>query len=339
MSGPRFRPVLLADLLAQVPDRTPWVWERYMAEGSLAVLAAFMKVGKSTLAYALAVAVAQGRPFLGLKTLRGPVLLLAVEEHGRDVRRRLEGFGARPTDLIHVHVGSLPNDAVTFRSLREFVRREAIVLVLLDTLSFFAALRDEDDNAEMIRAVKPLLALARDTEAAVLLVHHESKRGGEGGRSIRGASALLGLVDQALILEGRQGGRPTERVLKAVGRYDETPAELVIDLEGNAWRRLGSPEEVSTEASEARVLSALAGGAWHETGAIATHVSVSDRMVRKLLDGPGDRVDRRGEGRKGSPYAYRLRGSRPGGSPDPGPLRGAVGPESNPATLKHGIPD
>lgn len=91
-----FRPLPVADLLSLEPKPVRWVWEPFLPEGGLALLVAFMKVGKTTFAYALAAAVAQGRPFLGFPTKRGGVLLLALEEHPRDVRLRLKRFGIRP---------------------------------------------------------------------------------------------------------------------------------------------------------------------------------------------------------------------------------------------------
>ena len=62
-----------------------------------------MKVGKSTFAYALALAVARGQDFLGYSTKRGGVLILAVEEHQRDIVNRLLAFGMTRADAIHVH--------------------------------------------------------------------------------------------------------------------------------------------------------------------------------------------------------------------------------------------
>jgi RecA-family ATPase len=98
--------------------------------------------------------------------------------------------------------------------------------VVIDSLSRFWNVMDENNNMEVIREVSPLLEMARETNAAVLLVHHERKSGGEDGRSIRGGSALFGLVDQAIFLERRQGEASNKRTLKTLGRYEESPPEL-----------------------------------------------------------------------------------------------------------------
>jgi hypothetical protein len=68
-----------------------------------------MRVGKTSLIYALALAVAWGKPFLGFPTTQGGVLVLAVEEHPHDVELRLRALGLQATDPVHVHLGRLEN--------------------------------------------------------------------------------------------------------------------------------------------------------------------------------------------------------------------------------------
>ena len=87
--------------------------------------------------------------------MQGPVLILAVEEHVQDVQHRLHRFGLQPGDPVYVHAG--PLDGRDLATIEAFVREKGITLVLLDTLSRFWQIRDENDNAEIIRAVGPLL--------------------------------------------------------------------------------------------------------------------------------------------------------------------------------------
>ena len=97
------------------------------------VCAAFMKVGKSTLIGALAVAVAQGRPFLGYPTKQTGVLILALEEHPRDLQRRLQAFGLRPEDPLWVQCDPVRLSPETLRELEVFVGAHGIGLVIIDT--------------------------------------------------------------------------------------------------------------------------------------------------------------------------------------------------------------
>jgi hypothetical protein len=294
-----FHPVSAAEFLTNEPEPVNWVWQHYLAAGRLTLLSAYAKAGKSTFAYPLAVAVAQGRGFLEFATTPGPVLILAVEEHAQDVQRRLYQFGMKPDDPIHIHTG--PLDPHDLPAIEAFIRERGIRLVLLDTLSRFWRIKDENDNAEIIRAVGPLLEMAQRTECAVLVIHHEKKKTGEDGgddgiRAIRGGSALAGIVDQSLQLAKPHGGGSNRRVLKAVGRYAETPPELLIELEGTDYRRVDEVPE--------KVWSALTDQPQTEDHFVKA-VKVSRSTFQRAIEALGDRVIREGKGVKGNPYTYR----------------------------------
>jgi len=301
----KLRPRSMADLASAVAAVVSWVVDRIIpAGGALVLLAAYMKVGKSSLVYALVAAVLRGMPFLGFETLRGPVLLLAVEELERDVLIRLRSFGVRNEDALRVHVGSLPDSPETWRELRAYLLELRPALVIVDTLTRFWSVRDENDNAAVGREAGKWLDLARETGVTVLLVVHEGKGGGEHGRSIRGASALFALADQAVILDRRRGGAPTQRVLKILGRYHESPAELVIDLQEGAYAVLGTPEQADMDAGAATLAKALTSEpqTLHD---LADETKLSERMVRKLIRRI-EGVVIEGKGKRGDPFTARL---------------------------------
>lgn len=85
-----FSPLSAAAILAMSPKIPEWVWNTYIALGDLFAIAAFMKVGKSTLYYLLAIAVARGADFLGRPTKQGGVLIVPIEEKPGDVYLRLK---------------------------------------------------------------------------------------------------------------------------------------------------------------------------------------------------------------------------------------------------------
>src|SRR5713226_4557614 len=95
-----FRPRSVKELADEVPETPDWLVHHLLPRGSLALLVAYPKVGKSTLATQLAVAVAQGRDFLGRLTQPGGVLYVVAEERRDDVMRRLRHFGMNDTDPI-----------------------------------------------------------------------------------------------------------------------------------------------------------------------------------------------------------------------------------------------
>ena len=164
----------------------------------------------------------------------------------------------REDDPVYVHVGTVQEQSKTLKTIKNFVIEKKIVLVVIDSLSRIPwNVMDENNNMEVIREVSPLLEMARETDAAVLLIHHERKSGGDDGRSIRGGSALFGLVDQAPNLECRPGEASNKRILKTLGRYEESPPELIVELVGDDYKVLGTPEEFGQSQALEKVKAVL----------------------------------------------------------------------------------
>lgn len=303
-----FAPVGAAKLLSHVEQELRWIWDKWIATGILFLIIAFMKVGKSELIYRAAVKIAQGRPFLGFITSKTAVLILGVEEHPRDARRRLVRLGMTLDDPIFAHLGPLKNNPETLKEIREFIIKNNIGLVLIDTLSRFWNLVDENNNAEIVREISPLLDLARETGAAIGLIHHERKSGGEAGRNIRGGSSLFGLVDQAILLDKRPGGSDTQRVLKTFGRYADSPKELIIDLVEGEYIAVGTSSEAQKMADRDTLLEIIG----HEPTTIkelAADAGLKQKKAWEMLTEMAreDIVIQEGKGIKGDPLTFKLR--------------------------------
>lgn len=300
-----FTPVSAAAILSRPPQEIDWLWSPYIPAGALLLLVAYMKVGKSTFLYPLALAIARGEEFLESGTRPGGVLILALEEHGRDVENRLRKLGLTSEDHIYVHCGPLRNCLPELEAIRKFILEKNISLVFIDSLTVFWDVHDENDNAAVAREIKPLLALARVTGSAVCLVHHERKTGGEGGRNIRGGSALFGLVDQALMLEVLPGAVSNRRILKTLGRYSETPKEQVIELKGTDYELIGSRDEAGRRGNVEKVLQALTAEV-KDVKTIAQETLLPTTAVRTALKEllEADEAVCVGDGRRGSPYRF-----------------------------------
>lgn len=239
-------------------DEVEWILEPFIPKGRVTALCSFMKEGKSTLAFAIVGAALSGRPFLGRSTSKVRVFWLSPgEEHLADIKTHMQESGIGPDAALFVHAAPFPSTPEAIAELRGFVAENRIELVVIDTLSRFWRVKSENDAAEVITALSPILDLSRDLGVAVLLLHHVSK-GAAGerdsyrqGREIRGSGAILGVVDQALILRRAKGGSPSVRVLHAVGRYRETPAETLIGYDEVEGYRL-IPGATPSEANDAR---------------------------------------------------------------------------------------
>jgi hypothetical protein len=118
--------------------------------------------------------------------------------------------------------------------------------VILDPWQSLNPAPDENDSAGTMRACLPLQAITK-AGAAVLLTHHPRKGDGTEGQASRGSGALTGFVDT--IIEFRrfnaQADSDCRRVLRGFSRFNDTPAEIVIELAGGAYRTVGCKSDAS----------------------------------------------------------------------------------------------
>ena len=250
------------ELLAMPEEARPWLWEGTLPAGGLSVLAAKPKVGKSTLARNLALAVALGEPFLGRATLQGPVVYLALEEKASEVKAHFASLGADGSELVHTHTGMAPQDALP--ALQAAIADTCAVLAIADPMVRMVRMADLNDYSQVNRAFEPLMKLARQTGCHILTVHHEGKGLREGGDAILGSTAILGGVDTALTMRQRDGCR----TLESQQRYGPNWHKTVLAFDA-ATRRVasgGSLESRLSRETETKVLEALKAGAMTEAG-------------------------------------------------------------------------
>jgi KaiC/GvpD/RAD55 family RecA-like ATPase len=230
-AGRIFAPISVANLYDRTSDEVVWLWHRMIPAGALVLLAAFMKAGKTTLAYALLAALLRGGPFLDRETRQTRVLLLALEENLRDVKRKLLKFGVNREAGLFVQSRPVPTAPSECAAVVEFIRERDIGLVVVDTLARcwpVWGVDNENDNARVAAALAPLLEICRDLNVTVLLLHHTGKLVEGFGREVRGAGAILALADQALLFDRYRAGDPCDRIIRVLGRYDESPAETIV---------------------------------------------------------------------------------------------------------------
>jgi hypothetical protein len=306
-----FRPVAVSQLLAEPPEGVEWVLDELFPAGGLVVIAGKPKEGKTTFCTEAAVKVALGLPFLGRQTKKSGVLILALEEHARDVVIRLQNLGATALEGLYVHRGPLEPSADVFNGITAFAKEQAVRLILIDTLSAFWKIENENDAAEVTRVIKPLVALARESGACVVLIHHARKSEGQYGDEIRGSGALFAAVDVALILKRHE--IQTQRKLQAQSRYPETPGEIILELRESGYVALGDPAAAGKAVRLAKLLEVLS-DQWEQAETLAKKAGISHREGRRLL---GILVEKGeaiidGKGCKGSPFVYQ-RNSIPAG--------------------------
>ncbi len=257
------------------------------------------------MAYHLAGAVSEGRPFLGQSTTKSPVLILAVEERRQDAANRARALG--PGRDVYIHTGPLRADAIP--AIASFVMEKRIGLIIVDTLPRFWVLDNENDASAVNMAMAGILALARDTDAAVFLLYHLRKSpGGGDGEEIRGSGDIFAQVDVALIMRRRKD-QLNQRTIKSFSRYDATPEEIVVALEDGEYVSLGDSEVVKDQETDRMLLDALSEEA-RTTEQIKEDADLKQaprtlrRHYSRLFE--ADRCTREGTGQKALPYRYKM---------------------------------
>ena len=219
----KFNLVSVKDLLQEQDEETQWVWDGILPQGGMSLLVSKPKVGKSTLALNLAVAISRGMDFLGRPTALASVVYLALEEKRSEIRKRLEAMNVKEEPL-HLHFGLAPKGAIDQIDL--LLSETGARLLIVDTLQKLARVKDLNDYAVVTTTLEPLLGVARARNCHLLLTHHAGKADRTDGDEILGSTALLGAVDTAIILKKRDQGR----TISTVQRYGENMPETVILL-------------------------------------------------------------------------------------------------------------
>ena len=299
--------VSLRQLLDEPELPVAWVVDQRVPSAGVVLLVGKPKAGKSTAARGLALAVARGESWLGCPCEPGRVWYLAVEEKRDEVRRHFRQMGATGDEPLELFVQAAPIDIVA--QLHDLATRQRPSLIVLDTVVRCLSLRDINDYAEVTRKFDPLLALARSTGAALVLVHHAGKsRAGEavGIDSILGSTALSGSVDNVLILSRTE----RFRTLCSIQRIGPDLPETLVLLDDCGRVKLGDTRDAAErEAAAAAILDVL-DNSDHPDG--LTETEILDRVeVRTAVAKAAlrfsfrdNRIGRNGNGRKGNPFRY-----------------------------------
>lgn len=291
-----------------------WLWHGYIARGHTTLLTGLWKGGKSTLLGHLLRDLYRGGGLVP-HPIDAPTLIVSEEAEGIWARRRDELglsdkvlFARRPTFTRPDRVGWL--DLVD--QLCEAVRAHDVGLVVFDTLPSAWCVLEENNASEMLDALTPLRALT-EAGAGVLLVCHPRKGGGGEGTATRGSGALPGFADILVELKRHNAEDPQDRrrVLTALGRFEATPPETVIELGPDGYTVIGDRLEARSIDVAATVRDLLPeagpGWTWQEVADDwPTKPRPGQNTLRGVLNaGVRDGAWKRsGTGHKGDPWRY-----------------------------------
>lgn len=154
----------------------------------------------------------------------GESVLYVSEEREANWRKRLKNYPADPEvwgRLAYVYGVDLDLD----EALAEAINGPEQI-VFLDTMREILRPDDETNNSQMRALLQPWIAGVCGVGKTLIVVSHENKVGGAGGRGIAGGHAIMGMFDVPLILR-EDPMSANQRILDARGARLVSPQPLV----------------------------------------------------------------------------------------------------------------
>jgi len=298
-------------------EKVDWLWEGYVARAAVMLLVGIWKGGKTTLIAHFLKATCFGGKLVG-RVFPLKVIVIAEENAGHWARRRDEHgiadnvqFNIRPFKCRP----SQKDWEEYIKDVAAVVKSENYDLVIIDTWQSINPCHDENDASSTVSALLPLLNIT-EQNAAVILVHHPRKGDAGEGQAARGSGALPSFVD--VIVELRrfkaEDKNDRRRKLHAYSRYDETPAEVVIELTDDGYKTVGTTADASRDDRQQVIGEVLSDQEW------LSPQEIGEQWPEDTIPKPGKRTlqqdlksgyetglwDRTGQGAKGDPYKYKF---------------------------------
>jgi len=298
----------LGELLSRPEMPIDWLWQGRLAVGTVAAVVSKPKVGKSTFARNLCLAVARGEPFLDLQTKPGLCIYLALEERIEDVTADFRAMGATGNELILIHADTIPARGIL--ALIDLVREWKPVMVVIDPLFRLAHIKDEKAYAETYAALGLLIDVARDTGAHILVSHHMGKGMAKADPvdSPLGSTAIAAAVSSLVILKRTEAYRTMQTVQRLREEAGDMPETILhYDPESRRLSLGGTRFEADRQECEEAIIEFLkATGEAKTQPEIEAGVEGKTGLKRKALrEVVGtSRVTREGTGKRGDPYKY-----------------------------------
>ena len=221
-----------AHLAAAARASTAWLWQGYLAPGSVTLLTSRWKAGKTTLVSVLLSRLKTGGQLAGLSLAAGKAVVVSEEgpDHWQRRHQRLD-FGDHVGWFCRPFRGkpSRADWSAFLDGLAALHERLRFGLVVIDPLAAFLP-GCENHAGSVLEALTPLQRLtARDV--SVLLLHHPGRKDPLAGEAARGSGALLAYADILIEMHPypKADDDDRRRRLLARSRFPETPRQRVIE--------------------------------------------------------------------------------------------------------------
>lgn len=235
-------PVHLKDMLSKELPDIQWTIDQLIPESGLVILSAPPAHHKTWLALYFAIQVARGeKVFDRFATKKCNVLFVEEDTNDRLITLRVKKLAPNGNDTplyFLTRCGIKLDNKQTMKKLVELIEEQKIGFVIFDSL---IQLHDQDENVnkDMARVFAPLKKIT-DMGVSVLVLHHHRKEIGnedsmswkDRSQSLRGASAILGVLNSHLVVYRQSQNKSVLRQTKLWEREEMDPLEFEVADEG-----------------------------------------------------------------------------------------------------------
>lgn len=204
----------VARWVEQEPPPIPWRVEGILADGYVTILAGRAGDSKSWLSLGWAVGVHNGATIAGCKCHVGRSLIIDAENGELQLWRRYQ-LARGPKTGVAIYDGDGLNLAIPEHAtwIAQTIQEENANLLVLDGLRTLAPGLEENNGDSVAPVMANVRRIARNTQAAILLLHHR----GKDLAGYRGHSALRDQTDNLYVLERNRSDpdNRTRRLLHA----------------------------------------------------------------------------------------------------------------------------
>jgi hypothetical protein len=273
----------------------PPIIEGLLREREVATVVGAAKTAKTWFSLALALAVANGDPFLGMATHRRRVLYLDYELKIGTFRKRLSLLSPdRPDGFVFQCLRGEPR-LPSVREIADLATAEGFGLIVVDSLYRTGWLTEENNNDSTARELAALQTFTAAVGCSLLCVDHTAKGGGNERTAVdaaRGASAQGGFYDALLVL------RPTDKGPDPEGCYAildpvlrDWPKLPQLPLVSFSWTPnscevslAGEVDRGASDANATKILEVVAGAdKGISKAAIIAACNIADSTARRAL--------------------------------------------------------
>ncbi|MEG1882026.1 MAG: AAA family ATPase [Clostridia bacterium] len=236
------------DLQKMKLDEPNWLIPNILPPG-LSIICASSKVGKSWMMMQLAIALCDGKEFLGFPTKRSECAYLALEDGQNRLQERLNKMlknNDAPKNLYLVIKADPLGDGLEQQLDDELAEHPKVKLIIIDTLQKVRGNSKKNEMAYAMdyRELGAIKEFADKRKIGIFLVHHLRKMSDDDDvfNMISGSNGIMGVCDTIFIIKKKR--KEENATLVMTGR-DIRQQDLVVHFDdvNFCWEVVGTVEE------------------------------------------------------------------------------------------------